>query len=75
MNPSYFDHRNDLARCTSGQHIRVWLVWRFANRRQPQALTFCPRWSELLLCWLLHHATGSIMTLAVLWKRLGHRLR
>ena len=75
MKPSYFDHHDDLARCTSGQHLRVWLVWWLVNRRQPQALSNRPRWSELLLCWLLHHATGAIMVLATLWKRLGHRLR
>lgn len=75
MKPSYFDRHDDLSRCTSGQHIRIWLIWWLVYRRQPQALTARPRWRELMLCWLLHQATGSITVLSSLWKRLGYRLR
>ncbi|MEI6413230.1 MAG: hypothetical protein WCP34_03080 [Pseudomonadota bacterium] len=68
---SYFNHREDLARCTSGQHARIWLVWRFVRRHYPQALTAQPRWPELMLCGLLHRAPGLVMVLAVLWKRMN----
>ncbi|CAK0759810.1 conserved hypothetical protein [Gammaproteobacteria bacterium] len=66
----YFNPREDLARCTSGQHTRIWLVWRFVHRHCPQALTVQPRWPELMFCGLLHRAPGLVMVLATFRKRL-----
>lgn len=74
MKQPYFDLHEDLARCTSSQHARIWLVWSLVNRRYPQVLTARPRWSELMLCWMLHHATGFVSVFAVLRRRLGHRI-
>jgi len=67
----YFTPADDLARCNTLQHASVWLIWLLANRRRPQAVTARPRWSELLLCWLLHHAVGLIMVLATIRERLS----
>jgi len=67
----YFTPADDLARCGTLQHAGVWLIWLLANRRRPQAVTARPRWRELLLCWLLHHAAGLIMVLATIRERLS----
>ncbi|MCP5420955.1 MAG: hypothetical protein H6970_11935 [Gammaproteobacteria bacterium] len=70
MKQRYFDQRGDLTRCPSGQHLRIWAVWRLSHTRRAQPLGPRPRWSELAICWLFHRATGVMLWLMEIRRRL-----
>jgi hypothetical protein len=74
MKQPYFDRHGDLARCSAAQQIRVWGVWSLIHARRPQNLGARPRWRELAICWLLHHASDGVSWLAKIRRRLRRRL-